>query len=440
MTRAGDPAPLRILLITAEYPPQAWTGVGFSTRAIALALARQGHDVHVLALLERTARLDETQDGVTVHWRPLVFRGPSRRLKRAPVVGAIVRGALHLLRGRDYPNDSLLHRWNHALAARRELRRLGLAFDVIECPESDGHALLLRTDAPVVVSLRGPAMLHAKLWGRLRLRGRIAMALDRRNAGRGVFVIAPSNALVPIVRELGWLDRRPTEIVPHPFDASRWSCDVPPTATRPVVLAVGRNEPAKAFDVLVDAVAQLRADGTDVECRCVGPIDLTGTRARFSRDVLDKNDALGSPCHFVGRLDPEGLLELYAQARVVAVPSRLDNIPNVAVEAMASGRPVVCTETTGIAPLVESSGGGTVVRADDATALAAAIRTYLDRPELAATTGRAGRAAVERELDADRLAERRVEAYRRNGVTSRALAGPSVESVTSPLLEPSVSA
>lgn len=434
MTSGDDGKPLRILLITAEYPPHAWTGVGFSTHGIACALARQGHDVHVLALLEHTSRHDETQDGVTVHWRPLVFRGPPRGLKRAPVVGLAVRGLLHLFRGRDYPNDSLLHRWNHALTARRELRRLGLAFDVVECPESDGHALLLRTDAPVVVSLRGPAMLHTKLWGRLRLRGRVAMALDRRNTSRGAFVIAPTAALVPIMRELGWLDRRPTEIVPHPFDAGEWSCDVPAAATTPMVLAVGRNEPAKAFDVLVDAVAALHAEGTAVECRCVGPLDLTGSRARFSRDVLEKNRALGSPCHFVGRLDPEGLLELYAQARVVAVPSRLDNIPNVAVEAMASARPVVCTESTGIAPFVASSGAGTVVPTGDATALAAAIRAYLDRPEVAEAAGRAGRAAVERELDADRLANLRVDVYRRNGVRPGAL-GRSVEPATRPLLE-----
>jgi glycosyltransferase involved in cell wall biosynthesis len=440
MTGADDRGPLRILLITAEYPPHAWTGVGFSTPGIARALARQGHDVHVLALLEQTSRHDETTDGVTVHWRRLLFRGPSRRLKRTPVVGLAVRGVLHMFRGREYPNDSLVHRLNHALTARRELRRLGLAFDVVECPESDGHALLLGRDCPVVVTLRGPAMLHTKLWERLRLRGRIAMAIDRRNTSRGALVIAPTNALVPIMRGCGWLDGRPTEIVPHPFDAGEWSCAVSAADTTPMVLAVGRNEPAKAFDVLVDAVAELHAEGTAVECRCVGPLDLTGSRARFSHDVLEKNRALGSPCHFVGRLDPEGLMELYAQARVVAVPSRLDNIPNVAIEAMASARPVVCTESTGIAPFVASSGAGTVVPSDDAAALAAALRKYIDHPELAEAAGRAGRAAVERDLDADRLANLRVAAYRRNGVAPGALAGRSVEPATRPLLDASESA
>jgi glycosyltransferase involved in cell wall biosynthesis len=411
---------LRILLITAEYPPHAWSGIGFSTYSIACALARRGHDVHALVLLEQASPRDERRDGVNIHWRPLAFRGPSRALKRAPVVGLAVRGALRALRGREHPHDRIWHRLNHAITARRELRRLGLGFDVVECTESDGHALLLDTDATVVVTLRCPAMLHTQLWGRLRLRGRLAMAIDRRNTARGAFVIAPTTALVPTMRGLGWLDGSPTEIVPHPFDAGEWPCERSAADTAPLVLAVGRNEPGKAFDVLVDAVADLRAHGTSVECRCVGPLDLGGSRARFSRGVLERNRALGSPCDFVGTLDHERLVDLYAHARVVAVPSRLDNVPRVAVEAMASGRPVVCTESTGIASLVASSRAGAVVPVGDASALAAAIGRYIDDPGLAGAAGRASRAAVERELDADRLADRRVDAYLRNGVVPRA--------------------
>ena len=79
---------------------------------------------------------------------------------------------------------------------------------------------------------------------------------------------------------------------------------------------------------------------------------------------------------------------------------------------MASGRPIVCSERTGIAEIVAGTGAGSVVPCDDAAALADALRPYLLDPAAAARAGREARAIVERECSPDRIAEQREACYR----------------------------
>jgi glycosyltransferase involved in cell wall biosynthesis len=121
---------------------------------------------------------------------------------------------------------------------------------------------------------------------------------------------------------------------------------------------------------------------------------------------------LGLPCRLVGHVAFSELLDLYAEARVVVVPSRFENFSVAGLEGMAAARPVVATSTNGMAYLIERSSGGTIVPPDDPQALAAAIAPYLADPGHAAATGARGRTEVA-SLNARVIARRREEAYRR---------------------------
>jgi glycosyltransferase involved in cell wall biosynthesis len=123
--------------------------------------------------------------------------------------------------------------------------------------------------------------------------------------------------------------------------------------------------------------------------------------------------SLGVPCRFLGPTPTADMHAVYGLARVVAVPSRFENFPTVALEAMASGRPVVCSSRSGVAPLVERWGAGTVVPPDDPAALADAVEPFLASTERAAEVGKRGRGAVARELDATTVARMREGAYRK---------------------------
>jgi glycosyltransferase involved in cell wall biosynthesis len=173
------------------------------------------------------------------------------------------------------------------------------------------------------------------------------------------------------------------------------------------VLGVGRLVAKKGFDVFVDACAELRRRDVPFEALIVGQDDKHG-------DVVRERIAaqgLGDRIELPGAMGQEELLREYRRAGVLAMPCRVldndrDGIPNVLVEAMAAGAPVVATGVSGIPELVDHEVNGLLVEPDDPAALATAlIRLHEDR-ELATRISNAGRRTVQERFDGDRLARR----------------------------------
>ena len=123
------------------------------------------------------------------------------------------------------------------------------------------------------------------------------------------------------------------------------------------VLGVGRLVAKKGFDVLVDACAVLDRRGVPFEALIVGQDDKHGDAVRdaIRRHGLDDRVRLPGP------LGQAELLAEYRRASALCMPCRLlpddrDGIPNVLVEAMAAGAPVVASAVSGIPELVARRG------------------------------------------------------------------------------------
>jgi glycosyltransferase involved in cell wall biosynthesis len=180
------------------------------------------------------------------------------------------------------------------------------------------------------------------------------------------------------------------------------------------VLGVGRLVPKKGFDVLVDACAILRGRGVDVTATIVGEPGEHEAEVRR----LAAARGLDGAVRLVGPMTQEELRREYERASVFCLPCRVlssgdrDGIPNVLVEAMACGLPVVTTGVSGIPELVEHERNGLLVSPDDAVAVADALLRLHRSPSLAARLGSAGRATVRRRFDGDRLARRMAELFR----------------------------
>lgn len=106
----------------------------------------------------------------------------------------------------------------------------------------------------------------------------------------------------------------------------------------------------------------------------------------------------GAAVEYLGHL--EDVHPALAACHVFVYPSYGEGRPRAALEALATGRPVVTTRAPGCADLVDETVSGCLAPPADADALAAAMETYLRNPELLATGSRAARLKAERRFDA----------------------------------------
>jgi glycosyltransferase involved in cell wall biosynthesis len=167
----------------------------------------------------------------------------------------------------------------------------------------------------------------------------------------------------------------------HGVDVRRFRLLPPLAQDPPLILAVGRLVEKKGLSYLVEACALLRARGVSFRCLMVGAGPLKDQlRAQIASLGLEGAVAL------LGARTQEELVDIYRQATLLALPCVVlengdrDGIPNVLVEAMSLGLPVVSTRISGIPELVDHGRNGLLVPPRDAPALAAALAALLADP------------------------------------------------------------
>lgn len=206
------------------------------------------------------------------------------------------------------------------------------------------------------------------------------------------------------------------QLVHHGVDTKRSDPDRRQAAAAtspPLLLAAGRLVEKKGFDDLVVACRLLSDRGRSFSCQIAGDGPL---RARLGRAIdrarLDRLVAL------VGWKSSEELERLLAGSAVFVAPSRVtasgdrDGIPNVILEAMAAGRPVVATRVSGIPEAVEHGVTGLLVEPGDPAALAAALELLIRAPDLGLRLGEAARRRAVEHFDLADSASRLAAVFR----------------------------
>lgn len=400
-----------VVMVTTSYPRFDGDTVGTFMEPIAHGVAARGHEVHVVA-----------------PWHPLVAR-PARE--------GLVR--FHLFRYAPHP---ALNVFGYAGGLRADTALRGAAWMAAPLALAAGwrlarrvarerHATVLHGHwvvpggviaaaaaggRPLVVSLHGSDVFVAE---KHALLGRLARGVFAR-AG---YVTACSEDLRARALRLGASERR-SEVVPYGVDTARFAplasaaareaarAELGVGPDEPLVFAVGRLVRKKGFEYLVDAVARLSEDRPNLACVIAGTGDLDGElRARATaRGVSGR-------VRFPGVMPHDRTAAAMGAADIVAVPSvrddagNVDGLPNVVLEALATGTPVVATPAGGIGSVVEDGVSGRLVPERDAAALAQAIGSLLDRPHAARALGATARARVLERHGWGRVAERFEAAY-----------------------------
>ncbi len=173
-----------------------------------------------------------------------------------------------------------------------------------------------------------------------------------------------------------------------------------------VLLSVARLVPDKDHDTLLTAFSRLAGRHPEAELWLVG----NGPR----RPVLEQNV---SDLGLAGRVKflpvTKDLRQIYQQAQVFVLSSVAEALPNVILEAMAAGLPVVATRVGGIPEAVAPGDTGFLVSPRDVDGLAATLEQLLDDPEAGRRLGRRGRERVLEDFSFEAMVRQHEEVWTR---------------------------
>jgi colanic acid/amylovoran biosynthesis glycosyltransferase len=254
---------------------------------------------------------------------------------------------------------------------------------------------------PLITSLRGydvtrsdSALLRS---GRLSWM-RYALGKKRLQDGGALF-LAVSDALRKRAIARGYPEAR-TLTHYNGVDLDRFRPDAEPREPG-LVLHVGRLVEKKGTKVLIEAVAGIA--GATLAIVGDGPL-----RAALERQARE----LGNRVRFLGALPSDEVANWMRRASVLAAPSvtaadgDAEGLPNVVVEAAASGLPVVGTNHSGIPEAIEDRVSGFLVPEGDAGALAARLADLLGSEQLRRQMGAAARRLAESKFSRQMLTAR----------------------------------
>jgi phosphatidylinositol alpha-1,6-mannosyltransferase len=180
-------------------------------------------------------------------------------------------------------------------------------------------------------------------------------------------------------------------------DTQLFRPDAAPKEVRPTIVFVGKVQPAKGVDVLVEAACELAREYPDLLLRIVG-----AGEPDFVQTLRAQSEVHGLThlLEFPGFVPTSDLPAHLSRAHVFAGPSVYEGGPGFAyLEAMACGLPVVACDGGGAAEVVRHRETGFLVPPQDVGGLAAALGTLLASPELRRTMGDRGRSFVRAEAD-----------------------------------------
>ncbi len=193
-----------------------------------------------------------------------------------------------------------------------------------------------------------------------------------------------------------------------------------PGGERLEMVCVARLEPKKGHVHLIDACARLREAGVGFRCRLIGEGPERGVLETRIRSLgLEEHVALegAQPRTVVLRRLAEAHVAVLAC--IVTPSGRADGIPVALMEAMATGRPVVATQVSGLPELVIDEQCGLLVPPGDPAALAEALGRLASDPALVRRLGEGARAQVLDGFDIDECADRLLSLFGRPSVSSK---------------------
>ncbi len=403
---------MKVCMVTSSYPRFPGDGTAPFVQSIAEHVARQGHEVHVLAPYDPQVREGESgPTPVTVHrfkyvWADsLCLVGHARSLERDIRMKKVVYllTPLYLLLG--------------FLALARLNRQH--CFEVL-------HAHWLLPNGFL-------ALLFAKAWGLplvVSLHGSDVYVAEKSPffAPLGGLILGLSDAVTACSEDLKQRASRLSggkcdiKVIPYGANPALFGTSGDSAALRAslniapddlVVFGLGRLVYKKGFEYLIRAIPFIADDFRQVKVVIGGSGPL-----RPELEQLSEQLGVREQVRLPGRIAWDQVPTYFDLCDVFVAPSvrdregNVDGLPNTVLEAMASSRPIVASRVAGIPAVIEEGKNGFLVEERNPAQLAQAIKRLLGSRELRERLGKASRRKIEGELNWDKVAGQFVALYR----------------------------
>lgn len=330
---------MHIVYVCREYPPALrMGGIASYLKEISMAMVQLGHEVTVIAASDDTRKgYKEYIDGVRV----IRLKGGDFVLPSIETTFTLLKKFRGVYRFRSY---------------RKMIKKAILNLhnvDVIEVAEYGAEGYYLRNiGIPVTMRLHTPTL------------------LDRESGGKKPFMLSwaheywiglKEEEIMPCFSNvtscskslLEWCEKnvvnfpRHGSVIYNPLNISSWDYNITPNYEENTIFYAGTVAETKGIGDLINAVAQLNADGMKVKLKIAGKIGSYG-------DSLQKLcQANGfSWCEFLGHITRDQLKHHYNTSKISCFPSWWENLPMVCLEAMAIGNVVVGSKKGGMSEII----------------------------------------------------------------------------------------
>ncbi|HBF13387.1 MAG TPA: glycosyltransferase family 4 protein [Deltaproteobacteria bacterium] len=360
---------MKLLFINYEFPPLGGGG-GRANAQMAKEMAALGHDVLVLTSKFKDLPSQEEKEGYRIVRIP-TLRKHKEKCRIYEMAAFMVSSFFHTLK------------WVRSFRPDRTI-----AFFTIPCGPSAYLAKLVYK-VPYIISLRGgdvPGFMKEQL----ALYHTLLLPVIRFLWRKALYVVANSEGLKEMASKA---ERKvPIEMIPNGVDTSLFRLNLSEdeislqnfNPEKFNILSVGRMTPQKGFDVLLEAMLQLKDKGLPIHLTLVGD-----GPERKDLETMVRTFGLKHFVSFAGWIEQEGLKNFYAKADLFVLPSLYEGMPNVVLEAMAAGLPVIATDIAGSREIVLEGENGYLVSPGDAQKLAEKIIHLAHKNDLLDTMAKA---------------------------------------------------
>lgn len=290
--------------------------------------------------------------------------------------------------------------------------------DVIHVQHFSEYAVAADLKVPVVLTIHGVEALVPHMQKTAHFRGLvgkyrkwIAARLAQESIRKASAIVDTSGGYVS--RLLGAeLSGKPNYRIANPIADDFFSIEHPENTVNrhPLILWAGQISERKNVTELVQAFASVASRLPEARLMLIGGIADSRYFQRIQSIVVGKR--LEGKIRITGHISQTELLQAYAQAAILVLPSIEETAAMVLAQAMAGGKPVVATRVGGIPWMVEDGVTGYLVDVGDTKGMADRLVELLQDGTKRREMGQAARQVARQRFAADRVAEKTMQAYR----------------------------